>query len=184
MTAASRAWWMLRWAGHGQVRVLNGGLRAWTAAGYEVERGPRAHEWGDFTVSPGGMTLLTAEDAASVARTGLLLDARAPERYRGDVEPYDPVAGHIPGAVNAPADYNLNEHGLLVPRERLRDRFHALGADRASEVGVYCGSGVRAAQQVLALERAGISAGLYIGSWSNWITDPTRPIATGSAAGS
>jgi thiosulfate/3-mercaptopyruvate sulfurtransferase len=179
-TAAARAWWLLRYFGHPAVAVLDGGYRAWTAAGHPVETGPPAPgPPGDFTARPGHMPLLDADGAAALARTGLLLDARAGERYRGETEPVDPVAGHIPGAVSAPTADNVNPDGTFRPVGDLAARFAALGA----AVGVYCGSGVTAAHEVLALSLAGVPAALYVGSWSNWITDPSRPIATGSAPG-
>lgn len=185
-TAAARAWWLLRYFGHPAAAVLDGGYRAWTAAGHPVETGPpaagarpAAGPPGDFTARPGHMPLLDADGAAALARTGLLLDARAGERYRGETEPVDPVAGHIPGAVSAPTAGNVNPDGTFRPAGDLAARFAALGAAGARDVGVYCGSGVTAAHEVLALSLAGIPAALYVGSWSNWITDPSRPIATG-----
>ena len=123
-----------------------------------------------------------AAGAQDVARTGLLLDARAGERYRGEHEPVDPVAGHIPGAVSAPTGDNVNPDGTFRDAAELAARFAVLagGADpRTETVGVYCGSGVTAAHEVLALALAGLPAALYVGSWSNWITDPARPVATG-----
>lgn len=178
--AAARAWWMLRWAGHRDVRVLDGGLAAWDGP---LETGTPRVEPGDFTPAPGGMRLLTADEAAELARAGLLLDARAPERYRGEVEPIDRVAGHIPGAVNAPTTENAGPDGRLLGRGELAARFAGLGAVRATEVGVYCGSGVSAAHEVLALAVAGIDAGLYAGSWSEWSYDGDRPVATGGEPG-
>ncbi|GAA2091859.1 sulfurtransferase [Streptomyces albiaxialis] len=189
---AARCWWLLRWAGHPDVRVLDGGLAAWTAY-REAEGGgalplstetPGPRE-GDFTPVPGPGTarMLDADEAASLARRGLLLDARAAERYRGEVEPLDPVAGHIPGAVSAPTTENLTDAGLFRSRQALAERFEALGAAPETEVGVYCGSGVSAAQEVLALELAGIDAALYVGSWSEWTADSGRPVATGPEAG-
>jgi thiosulfate/3-mercaptopyruvate sulfurtransferase len=179
--AASRAWWLLRYFGHRQALVLDGGLRAWAAAGGPVATGDEpAREPGDFTARPGHMMLLDEEGAAWVARHGLLLDARASERYRGEEEPVDPVAGHIPGAVSAPAAGNLGPDGRFLLPARLRERFSALGAGTSlGTVGCYCGSGVTAAQEVLALEVAGIPAALYVGSWSHWVRDPARPVVTG-----
>ncbi|WP_263165085.1 sulfurtransferase [Streptomyces sp. SCSIO ZS0520] len=174
---AARAWWLLRWAGHARVRVLDGGLPAWTG---ERESGEVTPAPGDFVPRPGGMPVLDADGAAKLARRGLLLDARAAERYRGEVEPIDPVGGHIPGAVSAPTTENLAADGRLRPAPELAARFAALGAPAAEEVGVYCGSGVSAAQQVLALEVAGIEAALYVGSWSEWTADRSRPVATGA----
>ena len=180
-TAAARAWWLLRYFGHPSVRVLDGGFRAWTAAGYQVEpRGQAYHgAAGDFTARPGRLDLLDADGAASVARSGLLLDARAGERFRGEAEHVDPVAGHIPGAVSAPTAENVNPDGTFRSPADLAARFTALGANGDRPVAAYCGSGVTAAHEVLALTLAGIPAALYVGSWSNWITDPGRPVATG-----
>jgi thiosulfate/3-mercaptopyruvate sulfurtransferase len=178
--AAARAWWVLRWAGHRDVRILDGGLPAWIAAGEPTESGdapPPPH--GDFTVRPGGMPLLDAEGAADLARHGLLLDVRARARYRGESEPIDPVAGHIPGAVNAPVADSLDESGRYRSTEQLRGRFAELGVAPDRAVGTYCGSGLSAAQQVVALTIAGFEPALYAGSWSDWITDPHRPVATG-----
>jgi thiosulfate/3-mercaptopyruvate sulfurtransferase len=123
--------------------------------------------------------LLNADGAAALARTGLLLDARAGERYRGEVEPIDPVAGHIPGAVSAPTTENVTDDGQFLPASELADRFKSLGATGTSEVGVYCGSGVSGAHEVLALTVAGIPAALYVGSWSQWSRNGSRPVAVG-----
>lgn len=178
--AAARAWWLLRWAGHERVRVLDGGLAAWPGPlTTDVPRPPA----GDFLPRPGALAVLDAAGAARLAATGVLLDARAPERYRGDVEPIDPVGGHIPGAISAPTSDNVDADGLLRPAAELAARFAALGAARGAEVGAYCGSGVSAAQQVLALSEAGITAALYVGSWSEWTADPTRRVATGPTPG-
>ncbi|OAH10645.1 sulfurtransferase [Streptomyces jeddahensis] len=178
--AAARAWWLLRWTGHPSVRVLDGGLGAWEGPlDTEIPR----PEPGTFEPVPGAMGLLDAGGAAALARTGLLLDARAAERYRGDVEPIDPVGGHIPGAVSAPTTENVAEDGRLLPAEELAARFKSLGASATYEIGVYCGSGVSAAHEVLALAVAGIPAALYAGSWSEWSSDASRPVATGPEAG-
>ncbi|MFF5088435.1 sulfurtransferase [Streptomyces niveus] len=177
--AAARAWWMLRWAGHQDVRVLDGGLVCW---GGPLTTEIPAPEAGDFTPVPDSLPLLDADGAAALARDGLLLDARAAERYRGDVEPLDRVGGHIPGAVSAPTAENVGVDGRFLPAETLAARFKALGATAGGtgpEVGVYCGSGVSAAHQLVALEIAGIPAALYAGSWSQWTADPERPVATG-----
>ncbi|MEW1719187.1 sulfurtransferase [Streptomyces sp. NPDC093109] len=176
--AAARAWWLLRWTGHADVRVLDGGLAAWT--GPLTTEVPAPAE-GDFAPVPGALPLLDADGAAALARDGLLLDARAAERYRGDVEPIDRVGGHIPGAVSAPTTENVAENAAFLPAETLAARFKELGAtpDTAGGVGVYCGSGVSGAHEVLALEIAGIPAALYAGSWSEWSADESRPVATG-----
>ena len=184
-TAAARAWWLLRYFGHGDCKVLDGGYRAWTAAGGQVATGdsPGA-AGGDFTARPGHMPVLDADAAARLARHGALLDARARERYRGEREPVDPVAGHIPGALSAPTTANVGPDHRFLPAAGLRARFATLGAAAgAGKVGVYCGSGVVAAHEVLALELAGIPASLYAGSWSNWVADPDRPVATGPEPG-
>ncbi len=180
--AASRAWWLLRYFGHPDVRVLDGGYRAWTAAGLPVTADEPAPAPGDFTAEPGHLPVLDAAGAQATARAGLLLDARAGERYRGETEHVDPVAGHIPGAVSAPTAANANPDGTFRDPADLAARFTALGAvpEADTPVGAYCGSGVTAAHEVLALALAGIPAALYVGSWSDWITDPARPIATGA----
>jgi thiosulfate/3-mercaptopyruvate sulfurtransferase len=178
-TAAARAWWLLRYFGHDQVRVLDGGFRAWTAADGPVQAGETGAGPGDFRACPGQLGLLDADAAAALARAGLLLDARSAERYRGEAEHVDPVAGHIPGAVSAPTAANVNPDGTFRPAAGLAERFAALGAAGDRPVAAYCGSGVTAAHEVLALTLAGIQAGLYVGSWSDWITDPGRPVATG-----
>jgi thiosulfate/3-mercaptopyruvate sulfurtransferase len=172
--AAARAWWLLRYFGHSRVSVLDGGFSGWLAAGHAIERGAVAVEAGDFVPQAGGMPLLDASGAARVAGAGVLLDARAAERFRGESEPVDPVAGHIPGAVNVPG----TELRLDDP-DGLRDRFSAAGVRDGVSVGAYCGSGVTAALEVLALSVAGFDAALYVGSWSDWIRDPGRPVARG-----
>ncbi|WP_330434800.1 sulfurtransferase [Streptomyces sp. NBC_00825] len=174
--AAARAWWLLRWTGHPDVRVLDGGLAAWTG---DLDTGIPAPVQGDFRPVPGALPLLDADGAAALARSGLLLDARAAERYRGDVEPIDRVGGHIPGAVSAPTSENTGDDGRFLAPQALVVRFKELGADRADAVGVYCGSGVSGAHEVLALAVAGIPAALYAGSWSEWSGDESRPVATG-----
>jgi thiosulfate/3-mercaptopyruvate sulfurtransferase len=178
-TAAARCWWLLRYFGHRDVRVLDGGYRAWLGAGLAVTMAVPAVQPGDFTVRPGQMPVLDAAAAAVTARTGLLLDARAGDRYRGESEPVDPVAGHIPGAISAPTTGNMNQDGTFGDPAELAARFAGLGVRPGGAVGVYCGSGVIAAHEVLALALAGIPAALYVGSWSHWITDPARPVATG-----
>lgn len=177
-TAAARAWWLFRYFGHANVAVLDGGFQNWVTNGFPVTTDEPSPAPGDFTATPGGMPVVDADGAARLAEHGVLLDARASVRYRGEVEPVDPVAGHIPGAVSAPTSDNVDDDGRLLPPDVLRARFAALGADGTRPVGAYCGSGVTAAQEVLALDVAGIGAALYAGSWSEWITDPARPVAT------
>ncbi|MFI1562307.1 sulfurtransferase [Streptomyces sp. NPDC020490] len=173
--AAARAWWLLRWTGHPDVRVLDGGLPSWEG---DLETAAPAPDEGDFEPKP-GEGLLDADGAAALARSGVLFDARAGERYRGDVEPIDRVGGHIPGAVSAPTTENVGPDGRFLPAEELAERFASLGASDDREVGVYCGSGVSGAHEVLALAVAGIPAALYVGSWSEWSADPSRPVAVG-----
>jgi thiosulfate/3-mercaptopyruvate sulfurtransferase len=182
--AAGRAWWLLRWAGLRDVRLLDGGLSAWTDAGLPLEQGkPEPIPESDVVLSAGHMPTLSAAEAERRASEGVLLDARAGERYRGESEPVDPRAGHIPGAVSAPTGENLTESGRFRTREDLRARFTAVGADGQRPVGVYCGSGVTAAHEVAALAIAGVDAALFPGSWSAWSSDPDRPVATGRGRG-
>jgi thiosulfate/3-mercaptopyruvate sulfurtransferase len=179
-TSAARAWWLLRHHGHRDVRVLDGGWSWWLRVGGAVETGPVTPPYGDFTVRPGDLAVIDATGAAELAREGVLVDARAPERFRGEVEPVDPVAGHVPGAVNVPTARNLVAEGERAGRFRTPEELAAEYAlPSGSAVGVYCGSGVTAAHDVLALEIVGVRAALYAGSWSEWVTDPTRPVATG-----
>jgi thiosulfate/3-mercaptopyruvate sulfurtransferase len=180
-TVAARGWWTLRYFGHRDVRVLDGGYRAWAGAGLAVTTAEPAPAPGDFTADPGHMPVLDAAGAQAAARTGLLLDARAGERYRGETEPVDPVAGHIPGAVSAPTAANVNPDGTFRDAAELAARFAALAAVPGAGIPVaaYCGSGVTAAHEVFALALAGIPAALYVGSWSSWVADPARPVATG-----
>jgi thiosulfate/3-mercaptopyruvate sulfurtransferase len=185
---AARAWWLLRYFGHGRdghggVRVLDGGFRAWQAAGLPVTTDTPDVTQGDFSAEPGHLPLLDADEAAALAKSGVLLDVRAAERYRGETEPVDPVAGHIPGAVNAPATASLTPDGAYRTPAELREQFAAFGVQPDGLVGTYCGSGVTAAQAVLALDLAGIPAALYIGSWSNWVADPSHPVTTGPDPG-
>jgi thiosulfate/3-mercaptopyruvate sulfurtransferase len=213
--SAARCWWLLCYFGHPRVALLDGGLAAWAQAGGAIETGPAPPPTrsGDFEASPGHMRLVDAEGAAVLARSGVLLDARAAERYRGEVEPIDAIAGHIPGAVSAPTAENIDASGRWRSPEELRRRFAAFGLEAAgapggaaaageaawadaaagaagaggasgdSTVGAYCGSGVTAAHEVFALRLAGIDAALYVGSWSEWSADPSRPVATGPEPG-
>jgi thiosulfate/3-mercaptopyruvate sulfurtransferase len=186
--SAARAWWLLRHAGHRQAYVLDGGLAAWTHAGLpltteEEDAGAGAEAVvspGDFTVRPSLAPAIDASDVLLAARDGLLLDARDRDRYLGITEPVDKVAGHIPGAVSAPTAENIGPDGTLRPPAELRNRFTELGVSADRPVTVYCGSGVTAAHEILALEAAGYQGTLYPGSWSNWIEDPTRPVETGA----
>ena len=179
-TSAARAWWLLRYFGHPNVALLDGGYAAWVATGLPVDEGDdRDPSPGDFDARPGGMPLLDAGGAAAIARSGVLVDARAPERFRGETEPVDPVAGHIPGAINFPAQRTENPDGTLLSPGELRRRYAAAGIEPSTPVAVYCGSGVVATEGVFAMGLAGIDAALYAGSWSEWITDPNRPVEVG-----
>ncbi|NHD17402.1 MULTISPECIES: sulfurtransferase [unclassified Actinopolyspora] len=187
-SVAARGWWLLRWAGHARVFVLDGGFAAWVEEGGATTTRVPHPEPGDFVVRPGGMPTADADAAARLARTGVLLDARAGERYRGEREPVDPRAGHIPGAVNAPAAEHVTADGRWRAPKELADRFAGLGVSGTDEVGAYCGSGVNACSVVLALEQAGLRspedpAVLYPGSWSEWAGDPQREAAVGQEAG-
>ena len=178
--AAARAWWLLRWGGLPEVRLLDGGVDAWVRAGGRLESGDVVPEPGDVTLPGGGMPVLSIDQAAALpASGGVLLDARAAERYRGEIEPIDPRAGHVPGAVSAPTTANLTADGTFLRMTELVDRFVALGVGPRTTVGVYCGSGVNAAHEVAALAAAGIEAALWPGSWSQGSNDLARPVATG-----
>ena len=199
--AAARAWWLLRWAGHDDVRVLDGGWRVWQAGGGDVETGEVRPEPGDLVVEPGGRAVVDAEGAERIAATGVLLDARPANRYRGEDETIDPVAGHIPGARSLPALGLMADDGRFLPVERLAERFGAVGVrgdaggrggeglgggrsagGRDGGVGIYCGSGLQACHVALAAAACGAAAdpAVYAGSWSEWITDPARPVARGA----
>lgn len=165
---ASRLWWLLRWVGHGAVAVLDGGLPAWTAAGLSTTTDSESLDATDFTI--GSATMPTADRAEIGSRSAeaVLIDARGGDRYRGETEPLDPVAGHIPGAVSAPFAGNLAE-GSFASTDAIAARFDAIGVDDASAAIVYCGSGVTACHDILAMELAGLgTATLYPGSWSEW----------------
>lgn len=174
--AAGRCWWLLRYHGHPDVRVLDGGWSAWLADGGEAQMPTPRPEPGDFTADPGAMPLVEADRVPGV---DVLVDARTPERYRGEAEPIDPVAGRIPGAVNVPTGRNLTEDGRFRGPQELREIYAAVGATPGADVAAYCGSGVTACHDLLGMEVAGITAALYPGSWSGWIADPERPVETG-----
>ncbi len=180
--AAARAWWVLRYFGVRDVRLLDGGLVAWQRAGHPLEAHDVVAAPGDVVLHPGHLPVLGAGEAAALASSadGVLLDARAAERYRGEVEPVDPRAGHVPGAVSAPTSDNLTGDGTFLDDAALHARFARLGVQGGVPVGVYCGSGVTAAHEVAALAAVGIDAALYPGSWSQWSSDPNRPVATGA----
>jgi thiosulfate/3-mercaptopyruvate sulfurtransferase len=181
---ASRLWWMLRWLGHDAVAVLDGGFDAWQRAGLPTAAEVRAPREATFAPGRPAPTADAAEIEAGLRGGALtLVDARAPERFRGDVEPLDPVAGHIPGALNRPFAMNLNADGRMRPADDLRAEFTALLAGRdLSAVVHHCGSGVSACHNLLAMEVAGLAGTrLYPGSWSEWCADPARPVARGDA---
>ena len=179
--AAARLWWMLRNAGLSDVYLLDGGLAAWRGAGFDVERGERQPAPGDVVLTGDAMPWIDSGEAATWGQRGLLLDARAGERYRGDFEPVDPRAGHIPGAVSAPTTENLGADGRFLPPAALRERFISLGVRADLPTAVYCGSGVTAAHEIAALEVAGFPAALYPGSFSEWSTNAAHPVVTGDA---
>jgi len=179
---ASRAWWMLRWMGHSAVAVLDGGLAAWQAAGGAVESGePSSLPLTGAVAYPvseqSGMPTWSTEQVLAHLGQLTLIDARAPARYRGEVEPLDPVAGHIPGALNRPFQDNLGPDGRFLPAAMLRRAFDSVIGARTGPVVNQCGSGVTACHNLLAMEVAGLSgSALYPGSWSEWCADPSRPM--------
>lgn len=179
--AAARLWWLLTDAGHRDVCVLNGGFAAWSSANEAVETGPaQVVVAGDFVPVPGQRRTLTGDEVAAMVAhgDGVLVDVRAPERYAGATEPIDPVAGHIPTALNLPSMVNLGADGRFTSADLIAQRYADAGVGQSPVL--YCGSGITAAHSLLALESAGIEGGaIYPGSWSDWITDPTRPVATG-----
>ena len=182
--AAARAWWLLRWGGLADVRLLDGGLDAWRGTGGLCETGDVVPAPGDVSLTGNGMPVLSLDEAAALPSSGgVLLDARAGERYRGEVEPVDPRAGHVPGALSAPTTENLTDDGRFRAADELAERFARVGVRPGVTVGVYCGSGVTAAHEVAALAVAGIDAALWPGSWSQWSADPSRPAALGADPG-
>jgi len=198
---AARAWWLLRWLGHSQVAVLDGGYRAWVAAGGAIAAGRtpesglgapstgrvlRAAAAGDAPITPSGVArAVTAVEVLEALKDTrrVLVDARAPERFAGSIEPIDPVAGHVPGAVNHPFSRNLDSEGRFLPAAELRQRWlESLDGKDPGDAILMCGSGVTACHNALAMEIAGLPAAkLYAGSWSEWIRDPKRPVARGAA---
>lgn len=183
--AAARLWWLLRLAGQQQVGVLDGGLVAWTQAGFALESGPVQRERSDVHVAFDHSAAVWFDELERRPDHGsMLLDARAAPRYRGDVEPLDPVAGHVPGALNRPFSENLDGNGHFKAPHLLREEFDALLAGRSSTDVVHmCGSGVTACHNLLAMEYAGLHGSrLFPPSWSGWVSDQSRPVATGGAA--
>ena len=182
MNFCGRLWWMLQWCGHEAVAVLDGGLQAWVAVGGQVESGASvAAPARVFELRPSLVTLLHTSDvyAALGKPTQTILDARAPARFRGETEPFDPVAGHIPGALNRPFNSNIGPDGLMKPAAQLRTEFETLLAGHApASVVHHCGSGISAIPNLLAMQIAGLgSTALYAGSWSEWCNTPGLPCA-------
>ena len=179
---AGRAWWTLRWAGHPNARLLDGGLAAWQAAGHDIAALPvHPAGKGGFTVETGGLPVIEADEAAEIARKGALLDARGRTAYEGEAD--KPASGHIPGAICAAAANTLGPDGCFKLTEDLRALFAGLGADGTQPVGVYCGSGNAAAFELAGMYAAGLEAPLYVGSWSAWTSDAARPVARGAERG-
>ncbi|MEZ4826224.1 MAG: sulfurtransferase [Bacteroidia bacterium] len=178
---AARLWWLLRWLGHDQVAVLDGGWAKWVQAGYPVSDLPASSSASVFNAQIRNEYIADIEEFTSSHQTYLLIDARENPRYLGETEPIDPVAGHIPGARSLPFAGNIGENGYFLPPEQLRKRFmEVLGNIRHEKSITYCGSGVTACHNLLAMAHAGLGMGkLYPGSWSEWITDPARPVAVG-----
>jgi thiosulfate/3-mercaptopyruvate sulfurtransferase len=180
---ASRLWWLLRWLGHDAVAVLDGGFATWLADSQPTRSDVEEHPRREFHAVPRSDLVVDARQVATMLGSAdwHLLDARAPERYRGDTEPIDKTPGHIPGAVNHFFQWNVNERGTFRTPEELRDRMRqSVGDAPADRIVCYCGSGVTACQNLLAMEHAGIpGAKLYPGSWSEWSADPARPVERG-----
>ena len=179
---ASRAWWTLRWAGLTDVRVLDGGFAAWAAANLPRSNhiAYRAASAGDVVLRSGCMPTIDADEAANLAKESKLLDARGRAAYVGD--PEKAGTGHIPGTIHAPSSDVITD-GRFRPSDDLHARFARVGVDGSSNIGVYCGSGNAAAHEIAAMYAAGFKAALYVGSWSAWSADPSRPAATGSEPG-
>ncbi|MDS4027506.1 MAG: sulfurtransferase [Candidatus Contendobacter sp.] len=182
MLAAARLWWLLRWLGHEAVAVLDGGLSAWQRAGGPLVAEPPRVRPVTFHARPNDRCWLTTARVLALPAEDVMLDARAAARFRGEMEPVDPVAGHIPGAINLPTEGHLNADGHFLPRAELWARFMAALGERSPATVVHsCGSGVTACHNLLAMEAAGLRGSrLYAGSWSEWIRDPARPVATGT----
>ena len=178
--ASARLWWLLRWAGVQDVRLLDGALPAWVDGGHSLETGTRAQIPGDITLSSGHMPEISLENIPGfIQGGGALIDARAPERYRGESEPVDPRAGHIPGALSGPTGDNLDANGRFLSGPELQKRFASLGVKNTRSVASSCGSGVTAAHTLFALALTGIEGALYPGSWSQWSNHPELPVVTG-----
>jgi len=183
MLAAARLWWLLRWLGHTACAVLDGGFPVWRAADLPLTAALPTTPARSFTGQPDDRLWLTTAQVQTLPAEALLLDARTTVRFRGELEPIDPVAGHIPGALNLPTEGNLAATGRFLPLAALKERFTAILGARAPHTVVHsCGSGITACHNLLAMEAAGLPGSrLYVGSWSEWIRNPDRPTATGEA---
>ncbi|NJK80949.1 MAG: sulfurtransferase [Chloroflexaceae bacterium] len=182
---AARLWWMLRWMGHNAVALLDGGFPRWQRECYTVRGGGESRDWRPFKPNVRNDLLVTTAEMQQIIQNPdyRIIDARSADRYRGENETRDPLAGHIPGALNAPFTENVDGNGLFLPAEALRERYHDLLGDATADHTIfYCGSGVTAAHDALALTHAGLGDGrVYVGSWSEWSANPERPIETGSS---
>lgn len=178
--SSARAWWLLKWAGFQDVRVLDGSLRAWTHAGHALSGGLDMPDFGDAEITPGQKPLVEADDVAGFVEQGTLLDARPADRYTGEYDPLSPRPGHIPGAISAPATGSLDENGRFLPPEQLRERYLGLGVDPHRPVAAYCTSGLHSAHSVIALELAGFDAVLYPAGFSQWTRDGARSVVVGA----
>ncbi|MFT4258331.1 sulfurtransferase [Microbacterium sp.] len=179
---AARAWWLLRQAGV-DVKVLDGGIRSWIAAGFDVVTADAAPAPGDVVFAEIGADAISIDEAAALPASGVLLDVRAPERYRGETEPLDPVAGHIPGARNLPTVRHLDDAGRILDHDTVRAAFADTGVVPGVAAAAYCGSGVTAAHTALIAAEVGLDVKVFPGSWSQWSNTPGRPVATGDQSG-
>lgn len=180
--AAARAWWLLRQGGV-DVKVLEGGIRSWTAAGHDVATGDVVPEEGDVVLDEIGGDAISLDEAASFPASGVLLDVRAPERYRGETEPLDPIAGHVPGARNLPTVLHFDAEGKILDHDTVRATFASAGIVPGAAAAAYCGSGVTAAHTALIAAEVGLDVKVFPGSWSQWSNTPGRPVATGDQPG-
>ncbi|WP_147106092.1 sulfurtransferase [Nesterenkonia populi] len=178
--SSARAWWLLRWAGFGDVRILDGSLRAWTGTGRAVADGLEMPDFGDAHITPQQMPLLEADDVVGFAQRATLLDARPADRYTGEYDPLSPRPGHIPGAISAPAVGSLDSSGRFLPPQQLRERYLRLGVDPERPVAAYCTSGLHSAHSVIALQLAGFQALLYPAGFSQWTRDEARRVVVGT----
>lgn len=171
-SGSARLWWLLKFFGHDKVYILDGGIRAWIDHGYELSRDTPRRRRGTFKPEPRMDMIVDIKELKENQKDICIIDSRSAERYRGEVEPIDPVAGHIPGAINIDYKSNLDEHGRYLPREMLKRKFR----DITKEAVVYCGSGVTACVNIVAMELAGKKVLLYPGGWSQWVSYPENPV--------